>query len=197
MSDVAQIVKGEDRVLTLSIKVRKREGDPYDLTGWTKITAEFRKSDNSILALTTDPADGVAASASHTDGGSTTVTFTADTVGVVGNSISLVFDGIDDVDTVVNAWNTANPGNTVSHDGAGTEVLPAATINLQDGVDNVTYVTVLGSVVLGKIQVSLTDTHTNQLRLGKTQSIRVKIDKGTERRIAIFRNSIDVVNPQF
>ena len=193
MSDIAQIVKGEDRVLTLSIKVKRREGDPYDLTGWTEIIAEFRKSDMSILSLSTA---GVFATTSHTNG-TDTVIFTADTIGVVGNSISLVFDGIDDVATVVGAWNTANPGNTVSHDGAGTEVLPAATVNLADGLDPLTQVSILGDEVLGKIQVSLTDEHTSSLRLGKSQSIRVKIDKGTQRRIAIFRNSIDVVNPQF
>jgi hypothetical protein len=53
-----------------------------------------------------------------------TVTFTADNAGVDGNSISLVFDGIEDITTIVDAWNTANPTNTVSHDGTGTDVLP-------------------------------------------------------------------------
>jgi len=192
MSDTAQIVKGEDRILTLSIKVKRKEGDPFDLTGFTKISAEFRLNDNSILKLTTDPADGVFASVIYEG-----VTFTADTIGVVGNAISLTFDGIDDVDTVVAAWNGANPGNTASHSGAGTEVLSAGVIPLVDGVDDVIYVTLLGDPLLGKIQVEVNDTNSNRLRLGKSQSIRVKIDKGEIRRIAIFRNAIDVVNPQF
>ena len=61
------------------------------------------------------------------------VTFTAVTAGTIGNSISLVFDGVADVDTVVDAWNLANPGNMVTHSGVGTEVLTATTVNLADG----------------------------------------------------------------
>ena len=52
--------------------------------------------------------DGVAASVVYD-----TVTFTAVTPGIAGNSIALVFDSIDDIDTVVNAWNAGNPTNTV------------------------------------------------------------------------------------
>lgn len=194
MPDIAQIVKGEDRILTLSMKVKNREGDPYDLTGWTKISVEFRKLDGSILVKDTVPTGGVQAFASH---GSQPITFTADTIGIIGNSISLVFNGTDDIDTVIAAWNGANSGNTVSHDGTGTEVLPAGTVNLASGINNTTYVNVLGDDLLGKIQVEISDTDTNLLRLGKSQSVRVKVDKGEIRRIAIFRNAIDVVNPQF
>jgi hypothetical protein len=68
------------------------------------------------------------ASATH-DG----ITFTADNQGWDGNDISLVFNGTDTVDTVVNAWNAANPTNTVSHDGAGTETPAAATVDLYGG----------------------------------------------------------------
>ena len=61
-------------------------------------------------------------------------TFTADVPGTGGNSISLIFDGTDDVDTVVGAWNTANPSNTVSFTGvAGTTVLSDQTVNLAGG----------------------------------------------------------------
>ena len=197
MADTAQIVKGEDRVLTLSVREKKKEGDPFNLTGWTKISVEFRKNDGNILAKDTVPVGGVKAFKSHTDGGSVTVIFTAVNLGTLGNSIALVFDGVDDVDTVIAAWNGANPGNTVASDGVGTEVLPAATITLDGGLENVTYVTVLGDALLGKVQVELTDTDTNLIRLGKSQSVRMKIDKSEIRRIAIFRNAIDVVNPEF
>lgn len=192
MPDTAQIVKGEDRILTFAVKVKKIEGDPYDLTGFTKLTAEFRNSDNSILAKTTDLVGGAAATATFEG-----VTFTADSIGTDGNSISLVFNGSDTVDTVVNNWNSANPGNTVSHDGDGSEVLSSTTVNLSGGEDQNQFVTVQGDPLLGKIQVELTDTDTNGMRLGKSQSVRIKIDKGSTRRIAIFRNSIDVVNPEF
>ncbi len=64
-----------------------------------------------------------------------TVNFEAVTAGVDGNSIALVFDGIEDIDTVVGDWNTANPTNTVSHDGTGIDVLLAATATLVGGLD--------------------------------------------------------------
>ena len=192
MSDMAEIVKGEDRVLVLSVKQTRKDGDPYDLTGWTKIAVEFRKADGEILQKTTDPVGGVASTNTH-DG----VIFTATKVGTLGNSISLIFNGTDDIATVIDTWNLANPSNTVSHNGSGTAVLTATTLGLSGGVDAQTYVTIAGDALLGKVQVELTDVDTNALRLGKSQSIRMKIDKSDQRRIAIFRNSYDVVNPQF
>ena len=65
-----------------------------------------------------------------------TVTYTADNIGTIGNSISLVFDGIDTLDIVVNAWNLSNPSNTVAFSGqAGTFVPTATTVNLVNGLD--------------------------------------------------------------
>lgn len=53
--------------------------------------------------------------------------------------ISLVFDGADDIATVVSAWNTANSGNEVSHDGTGTDVPTAITLMLLgDGIYHLT-----------------------------------------------------------
>lgn len=73
--------------------------------------------------------DGVEASVVYD-----TVTFTADFPGLDGNSIALVFDNVDDIDTVVNAWNAANPTNTVSFSGqAGTYVPAAGTTTLANG----------------------------------------------------------------
>lgn len=64
------------------------------------------------------------------------VTFTAVSDGAAGNSISLVFDGVDDIDTVVNAWNAANPTNMVGFAGGlGTDVLTAVTVNLSGGAN--------------------------------------------------------------
>jgi hypothetical protein len=52
---------------------------------------------------------------------STNVFIRAVNVGTAGNSITLTFDGVDDIDTVLAAWNTANTSNTaelVSGDGS-------------------------------------------------------------------------------
>jgi len=65
-----------------------------------------------------------------------TITFTAVVAGSAGNSIALVFDGVDDIDDVVGAWNTANPGNTVSFTGQlGTFVPTAGTATLSGGAN--------------------------------------------------------------
>ncbi len=52
------------------------------------------------------------------------ITFTAVSIGAKGNLISLVFNGIQSVATVVDAWNAANPTNMVTYTGLGT-VIPA------------------------------------------------------------------------
>jgi hypothetical protein len=62
--------------------------------------------------------------------------FTAVVYGTSGNLISLVFDGIDDVSTVVAAWNAANPANQVSFTGSGATVPSAQTVNLLNGAEN-------------------------------------------------------------
>jgi hypothetical protein len=51
------------------------------------------------------------------------VTITANTAGTAGNNITLTFDGVDDVDTVLAAWNSANPSNQATLDsGYGAQV---------------------------------------------------------------------------
>jgi len=62
--------------------------------------------------------------------------FTAVNYGLSGNLISLVFDGVDDVSTVVAAWNAANPANQVSFTGSGATVPSAQTANLAGGATN-------------------------------------------------------------
>jgi len=60
----------------------------------------------------------------------------ADVPGDGGNSISLTFDGVDDVDTVVAAYNAANPSNTVTIKTGGISVPDPQTITLAGGGDN-------------------------------------------------------------
>lgn len=60
--------------------------------------------------------------------------FQATQHGAIGNAITLIFNGTDDVDTVVANWNTANPSNTVALiSGAGTDVFTANTYTLSGG----------------------------------------------------------------
>lgn len=72
--------------------------------------------------------DGVKASATYFG-----VTFEAKYTGVLGNSIALVFDNTKTTDEVRAIWNAANPDNMVEHNGLGTEVLPAGTLDLING----------------------------------------------------------------
>jgi hypothetical protein len=62
-----------------------------------------------------------------------TITFTAVNPGPIGNSISLVFNGSSTVATVVAAWNSANPSNTVGFTGPGSDTPTAQTVNLGGG----------------------------------------------------------------
>lgn len=56
-------------------------------------------------------------------GMTTDVTIEADTASADGNSILLEFDGLDDIDAAILAWNTANPANTASlTDGDGSQI---------------------------------------------------------------------------
>lgn len=61
--------------------------------------------------------------------------FTAVNFGPGGNSISLVFNGVNSVSTVVAAWNAANPLNQVSFTGSGATVPTAQTVTLSGGAD--------------------------------------------------------------
>jgi hypothetical protein len=83
-------------------------------------------------------AEAVASSFTGPAAGMTTdVTITADTAGAAGNSISLSFDGMTDVDDALAAWNLANPSNTaslISGDGSQTPD-DLETIDLADGAD--------------------------------------------------------------
>jgi hypothetical protein len=60
--------------------------------------------------------------------------FKAVTKGSDGNSISLVFDGVDTVADVISAWNTANTSNTVELvTGSDTDVPESQTLTLSGG----------------------------------------------------------------
>jgi hypothetical protein len=70
--------------------------------------------------------------------------FTAVNYGTSGNLISLVFNGTDDVTTVVAAWNAANPTNQVTFTGSGATVPSAQTANLIGGAANTVWTSAHG-----------------------------------------------------
>jgi hypothetical protein len=186
------IIRGEDRPLIVRMVFRD-SGEPFDLVGWTKITVQFRKADRTILEKDSDPVGGVLATVLYE-----TVNYTAVNFGLAGNTISLVFDGVKDIATVVSDWNTANPTNTITHDAPSDLVVPtASTVNLVGGVEQTTSVEVLNET-LSKISIDLTDVDTNSLKVGPNQSFKVIVDKGLppegDRRIVLFDSKLNVLN---
>lgn len=185
------IVRGEDRLLNLRMLI-KDSHEPFDLVDWSKIEVTFNKQDRTKLSKTTDLIAAVVATFTYEG-----VIFSADNAGEDGNNIQLVFDGNDDVDTVVGVWNAANPTNAVSHNGTGTEVLSADTIQLNGGRDAYRDVEVINTT-LGKISVKLTDVDTASLKRGSKQNIKAVVDKGDhpngERRIVIFESALNIID---
>jgi len=82
------------------------------------------RTPSSTLAHAASHAAGAKAYFAGQVGGTTTnIIIRADNDGTAGNSISLSFDGVDDIDTVLSDWNTANSSNTASIEtGDGSQV---------------------------------------------------------------------------
>ena len=95
-------------------------------------------------------------------GMTTDITLTADVIGVGGNIISLLGDGIKTVAVLVLDWNTANPANTVTVTAGDDTQIPdnGFYMTLDDGVDPIAYVAkdVCKSGVDGKIYKCITAT---------------------------------------
>ena len=191
-SSIMTVVRGED--INFITKLRAENGDPYDLTGWTTITVQFKKNDGNFVSVDTTPIPAESAYAEHEG-----VTYTADVAGSAGNAISLVFDGIETIEQVVLAWNTANPTNTVSHDAVDDQVVPTATtLQFDQGVDQYSKVEVQGSPLLGKLLIKATSEDTEQFRTGSRVPISVLVDKGNPpaglRKIARIKEAMNVLD---
>lgn len=191
MSQQSVVVKGEDRILILRM-IFLDSKEPYDLVNWTKVTVQFKQSNRAILEKTTELNPATVAYFSH-DG----VVYSATIPGVAGNTIALSFDGLEDIDSVVNAWNTANPTNAVAYDGDGSSVPAEGAFQLSRGRDPYRDVEVINTT-LGKISVRLTDADSSSLKTGPNQNIVAVVDKGEhpngERRIIHFNQVLTVVN---
>jgi hypothetical protein len=113
----------------------------------------------AIVAVLAAHADGeevaaVAASFSGQVAGMTTdVEISADVAGSAGN-ITLIADSVTDIDGLILAWNTGNPGNEVSLvSGDGSQV-PTAGITLSGGSDASDANTAAAQSALGSSQLS-------------------------------------------
>lgn len=166
------IKRGSDK--SFVIRLRTPEDDPIDLTAITQITVKIPKKDNTKLSINMDLTPASQAKILYQG-----ATFQAVTAGPGGNSIALVFDGLQTVDTVVDAWNLANPSNQVSYSGvAGTLSLAAGTAQLTNGLSSYNKVSKLSPEVLGKIKIQLRDPDTIDLKLGQSVAIEVLLDEG-------------------
>ena len=197
MSGKFKIIQGEDRIIPLDI-VKKSNTNikrPFDLTGWTKLAVQFRTQHGGVLELDSIPAHGRKSSSIYEG-----VTYTATNVGVAGDSISLVFDGILTIQAVIDDWNTNNPTNTVESNAEDDTTVPTSgTVSFSGGLDDFAKVTVIGDAKDGKIQVRLENDDTNKLKVGAGQGVAVVVDFGDHdlgnRRIASAKNVINVEKP--
>jgi hypothetical protein len=102
------------------------------------LTGSLYQAITLIMGMIADTSPAkIGSYASGPDGSllSGTITFTAVTMGIIGNSISLTFNGFQQVGTVVSAWNAANPTNQVTYTGSSTAIPDSATVSLSGGVN--------------------------------------------------------------
>jgi hypothetical protein len=95
------------------------------------------RTPSSTLAHAASHAAGVKASfTGQVAGMSTSIFIRANNAGTAGNSITLSFDGVNDVDTVLAAWNAANPSNQATLGGGDGGQVPnnGTSITLSGGV---------------------------------------------------------------
>lgn len=196
MSDRLKINRGSDKDFIIKIR-SKDNNDPVNLTSATKIAITLTKSNRSLLVR-----DNSLMPAKKAFVDINNVRIIADNAGMNGNSIILLFNGVDNLNTVIADWNSSNPTNTISHNGSGTQVFDGE-YQLEGGADAYYPVTIEGNPLLGKIRVHLSDFDTSSLRLGLNQSLTVTIDFGIHptgiRKITRYDNKVDILenNPVF
>jgi hypothetical protein len=185
-----KIIRGEDKRLVLFFK-NSSSCRPINLEEATNVQFVFEKSDRSEVVLDMVQIPAVSASYSYNGG-----KFTAVVPGSTGNLILLQFNGTDTIDTVVDAWNTANPLNQVGYTGLiGTFVPLAMNVRLANGLNAYTPVSITNAVI-GEVSLIIEDKITNSLKLGDNQTFKTIIDFGDApqgtRRKAKSKNILDV-----
>jgi len=191
-----EIRRGSD--VSFTIRLLDDTGRPYDLTNVTFFQLRLPKANTGSVTINSDLAHGTKAFSEAVVIDSEEAIFSAVTPGASGNNIVLIFDGTDTIDDVVDAWNLANDENQVEYDleGIGAEVLTAQTITLSQGTNNYKKVEARTPLVLGELTVKLSNTDTEQLKIGKQQAIELTIDKGLhptgDRKVVLLRDAISV-----
>jgi hypothetical protein len=190
INDRLSINRGEDKDIIFKIR-EKNSRDPINLNGVTTITIELDQANRQKLILDTVLRPAVKASITIQG-----VKIIADNAGGIGNSVILNFNDVDDLDTIVNEWNTNNPVNTISHNGEGDEIFNGQ-FRLSGGLEAYSPVTIDSDPLLGRIKLHLTELDSILLRRGNNQTITIIIDWGYPpsgtRRIAKFDNKLDVI----
>jgi hypothetical protein len=167
-----EINSGADASIVVRVKDPLTR-DPFDLTNATNIQFTFDTRDRGKLTVDNVEVPAQVANLTYDN-----IALSAVNAGADGNLISLVFDGIADLDTIVNAWNTANPTNQAQHGGVGNEVLVAGTARLTDGYNAYTPVEIIGEAILGRVRITLLEKETSSLKRGPNQSFKMTIDQG-------------------
>lgn len=156
------VFQGEDKIFT--IKIRNEQGDPVDVTEVSNIKIQLAKSIGNFLELSSS----TITPAKHAVYVSDNFELIATTSGVVGNSISISFDGTTSLGDMVAAWNLANPANQITiQAGEETFIPPVSTITLSGGENEYWQVQVQDPAILGHVQVYLTDRDTQELQKGE------------------------------
>jgi hypothetical protein len=111
---------------TANLPLKTGSGGVVEAGSFGTAAGTFCEGNDARLSANRDPnahaaSHAAGTAASYTGIGdnetfSEEVTITANTAGTAGNSITLTFDGVDDVDTVLAAWNAANPSNQATLD---------------------------------------------------------------------------------
>lgn len=168
-----------------------KTGNYFDWTNITEIQLDFPNKDRGVISLMNVVIPAVKAQVTYKE-----KIFIAVNAGSIGNGISLNFNGVDTISTIVGAWNTANPTNTVSHNAIGTEILASGVAKLNGGYNSYTPITVYGDPKMGKLQVVMPDNLADELKLGTSQTIKAIADEGLhvggERTVAYFY-ALDVI----
>lgn len=186
-----KIKRGSDK--TFFIKCRAPNGDPIDITAVTQVTVKIPKKDNTKLNINLDTIPASFAKVVYNN-----ITYTAMTAGPNGNLILLQFNGVLTIQSVVDAWNLANPANQVGFTGgAGTLVPPTGNAQLTGALSAYERVEKVAPFVLGKLKILLRNPDTVDLKLANSVAIEVLLDEGADpegtQRGFIIPDALDII----